>query len=176
MSQQYYESQSCRSEATYAYKKQKHVIPLLMEDNYKAEGWLDILIGTKLYYTVSSESKIRKNITEIKKAIGGRGKSTDDVDGPVSAQNAETTGAAAPSATESSVSSWSTERVQVWFEEVKLPQLKSSLDFFEGKDVESLYRDSCNDKSSTYRKTCEECGLKEIEIRRLTAALRKLFV
>ncbi|XP_072022129.1 uncharacterized protein [Amphiura filiformis] len=175
MSQQYYESQSCRSEATYAYKKQKHVIPLLMEDNYKAEGWLDFLIGTKLYYKMCSESQIRKNITDVIKAIGGRGKGTDDVDGPVSAQHAETT-EAAPPATESSVSSWSTERVQVWFEEIKLPQLKASLDFFEGKDVESLYKDSCNDKSNAYRKMCEECGLKEIETRRLTTALRKLFV
>ena len=69
------------AEATYAYKKKKHVIPLLIESEYKPEGWLDILIGTKLYYKVFSVAELKKNISAITKAIGIRGRGGGDVDG-----------------------------------------------------------------------------------------------
>jgi len=38
------------TEAEYAYQKGKRIIPLKMEQNYSADGWLGIILGTKLYY------------------------------------------------------------------------------------------------------------------------------
>ena len=48
VSQRYKESPNCRSEAEYAYELRKDIIPLMMQNNYKADGWLGILVGTKL--------------------------------------------------------------------------------------------------------------------------------
>ena len=38
------------TEANYAYKLKRPIIPLLMEENYDPDGWLGIILGTKLYY------------------------------------------------------------------------------------------------------------------------------
>ncbi|XP_072048578.1 uncharacterized protein [Amphiura filiformis] len=171
MSQQYHNSQNCRSEATYAYKKKKHVIPLLMEDDYSPEGWLDILIGTKLYYKVSSRGDLQKNLAEIKRVLGNRGRglgSSDEVDGPVTPKRAATTDTAPP--WKPDASSWTTERVHEWFEEIKLPQLKA-LDFSDGSTLKVLYEDS-----DTLKETCRESGLKAYDVLRLQSALKKLFI
>ncbi len=73
-----------------------------------------------------------------------------------------------------SASTWSQNRVQQWFEEIKLPQLKSKLDFFGGEDLLDLYNDSLN-KPDDFKNTCEDSGLKPVDIRRLKSELRKLF-
>ena len=36
-------------EASYAYKLGKQIIPLMMEENYEPDGWLGLILGTKLY-------------------------------------------------------------------------------------------------------------------------------
>ncbi len=38
------------TEANYAYKLKRPIIPLLMEEGYDPDGWLGIILGTKLYY------------------------------------------------------------------------------------------------------------------------------
>ncbi len=55
-----------------------------MEPDYKPDGWLDILIETNLYYKLTSDAEIKRNMRDVKKDIGDRGKnSTDEVDGEV---------------------------------------------------------------------------------------------
>ncbi|XP_072020743.1 uncharacterized protein [Amphiura filiformis] len=50
MSERYKESSNCRSEAQYAHKLKRPIIPLLMEEGYDPDGWLGFILGTKLYY------------------------------------------------------------------------------------------------------------------------------
>ncbi|XP_072035236.1 uncharacterized protein [Amphiura filiformis] len=50
MSEAYKDSYNCRSEATYAYKLKRPIIPLLMEEGYAPDGWLGLILGTRLYY------------------------------------------------------------------------------------------------------------------------------
>ena len=42
-------------EANYAYKRKRPIIPLLMEEGYDPDGWLGIILGTKLYYKFCSD-------------------------------------------------------------------------------------------------------------------------
>merc|ERR1712061_16328 len=46
----YMASRNCYLEAEYAHVKKKPIIPIMMEDGFKAEGWLGILLGAKLWY------------------------------------------------------------------------------------------------------------------------------
>ncbi|XP_072050802.1 uncharacterized protein [Amphiura filiformis] len=62
MSEAYKNSQSCRTEAEYAYKKKKVIIPLLVEQGYDPDGWLGALQGTKLYYKFFTDD-LRKTDT-----------------------------------------------------------------------------------------------------------------
>ncbi|KAK3746536.1 hypothetical protein QZH41_007374 [Actinostola sp. cb2023] len=42
VSQKYKESSNCRSEAEYAFQLKKDIVPLMMEGNYRPDGWLGI--------------------------------------------------------------------------------------------------------------------------------------
>eukprot|EP01047_Picozoa_sp_COSAG01_P076411 COSAG01_NODE_13407_length_1589_cov_288.659732_2_plen_427_part_01 len=60
ISRAYKESANCRLEAQYAYQREKDMVPLMVEEGYRADGWLGMLLGTRLYYvfcggTLSSE-------------------------------------------------------------------------------------------------------------------------
>ncbi|XP_039250993.1 uncharacterized protein LOC120328542 [Styela clava] len=54
MTQKYKDSPNCRTEAEYAFNLRKEIIPIKAEQDYKADGWLGALTGTKLYIDFSS--------------------------------------------------------------------------------------------------------------------------
>ncbi|CAF2757806.1 unnamed protein product [Rotaria sp. Silwood2] len=49
MSDSYKRSSACQSEASYAYKLKRRMIPLIMRKEFKPDGWLQVLIGSRLY-------------------------------------------------------------------------------------------------------------------------------
>lgn len=61
VSSKYKLSANCRMEAEYSNTSGKTIIPLMMEKNYRANGWLGLLIAGKLYYDVSPEDENREN-------------------------------------------------------------------------------------------------------------------
>lgn len=84
MTQKYKDSPSCRSEAEYIYKLRKSFIPLRLQHRYVPDGWLGMLIGTRLYFDISSDDRIDQQIENVLKELGNRGKISvagDSVDG-----------------------------------------------------------------------------------------------
>ncbi|XP_061178684.1 uncharacterized protein LOC133187346 [Saccostrea echinata] len=77
MSQKYKESPSCRSEAEYAYKLRKCVVPLRLEPRYVPDGWLGLIIGTKLYFDFTSEKRFDFMVGNLIKELGSRGRIFD---------------------------------------------------------------------------------------------------
>ena len=59
----------CFPEATYAYKCSKHLIFLLLEDGYAADGWLGLLKGMKLHYRFCSDDDFKTNTPKLIDAI-----------------------------------------------------------------------------------------------------------
>ena len=74
----YKESQACRTEAEYAYTRKKPLIPVMFERNYKPDGWLGIIMGSKLYYPMYNSDEIRDSmpglVGEISSVHGERAK------------------------------------------------------------------------------------------------------
>ena len=58
----YKESQACRTEAEYAYTKKKPMIPVMLEKNYAPDGWLGIIMGSKLYYNMHTVDKMQASL------------------------------------------------------------------------------------------------------------------
>jgi hypothetical protein len=58
----YKESQACRTEAEYAYSRKKKLIPVMMEKSYAPDGWLGIIMGTKLYYNMHTVDEMQENV------------------------------------------------------------------------------------------------------------------
>lgn len=56
------ESQACRTEAEYAYTRKKPLIPVMFERGYKPDGWLGIIMGSKLYYNMHNTDEMAESI------------------------------------------------------------------------------------------------------------------
>jgi hypothetical protein len=68
MSNPYKQSAYCRSEAEYAYTRQRHIIPLIMEKKYRPDGWLGFICASKMYVDFTKndfEQAFQKLIAQI---------------------------------------------------------------------------------------------------------------
>ena len=63
------------TEASYAYKTAKPIVPVLLEDGYKPDGWLGLFVGMQLYYELFSSELMEKNMPALIRDIGKRGAS-----------------------------------------------------------------------------------------------------
>ena len=124
VSRRYKESQNCRSEATYAYDLKKDIIPLMMERNYKGDGWLGIIVTGKMWFDFQSKHALEQSVTKVIKELGGRGKDVDVTDGPyepvVQAVQADIVATSPSSPGEST---WTNEEVKQWFKEIGLEKV-----------------------------------------------------
>ena len=41
-------------EANYAHQQELDMIPLMMQEDYSAKGWLGLILGTRLWYAMHS--------------------------------------------------------------------------------------------------------------------------
>jgi len=48
MTEKYKQSANCRLEAEYSVNQNKPIVPLIMEKGYKPDGWLGIILGSKI--------------------------------------------------------------------------------------------------------------------------------
>ena len=55
VSEAYKESGNCRLEANYAHQQDVDMIPLMVQEGYKAKGWLGLFLGTRLWYPFVSQ-------------------------------------------------------------------------------------------------------------------------
>ena len=124
VSQRYKESPNCRSEAEYAYQLRKDIIPLMMQNNYKADGWLGMLVGTKLWISFQSKHVIDSGVTKLIKELGRRGKDVDEIDGSPEAVIRTTEATVLtkqPSGPD--VSRWTNNDVKKWLRKIGLAQV-----------------------------------------------------
>jgi hypothetical protein len=89
VSRAYKESTNCRLEAQYAMQREVDTVPLMLVEGYRADGWLGMLIGTRMWYgfygASASESAVFKGkIEELCRELGERGLSSGDGDVGVS--------------------------------------------------------------------------------------------
>lgn len=78
ISRAYKESVNCRLEAQYAFQQDKDMVPLMLEDGYRATGWLGMLLGVRLWYAfygkvLASESAFEDKIKELCRELADRG-------------------------------------------------------------------------------------------------------
>jgi hypothetical protein len=58
-------------EAEYAFARDKMVIPVLLQNRYRPDGWLGILIGSKKFYDFSGKYDFDKKFREMKTELDG---------------------------------------------------------------------------------------------------------
>ncbi len=66
------------TEAEYAFSLQKTIVPLVMQLNYKPDGWLGMIKGTKLFFEFSGKYEYEPKVNDLMKELGSRGKKTSE--------------------------------------------------------------------------------------------------
>ena len=79
VSRQYKESGNCRLEAQYAMQREVSCVPLMLADGYRADGWLGMLVGTRMWYgfygsVLTDASAFEMKMSELCRELGPRGK------------------------------------------------------------------------------------------------------
>jgi hypothetical protein len=82
VSRAYKESTNCRMEAQYAMQREVDTVPLMLVDGYQADGWLGMLMGTRMWYgfyggTVTDSGLFEGKVEELCRELGERGRSED---------------------------------------------------------------------------------------------------
>ena len=143
VSQRYKESPNCRSEAEYAYQLRKDIIPLMMQRNFTADGWLGMLVGTKLWIDFQNKQVINSGVAKLIKELRGRGKDLGTTDGPKDAvirPSEASVVTAPPPQSVTNVSSWTNQDVQKWLTEIGLEQVcKEETSEFNGQALIDLH-------------------------------------
>ena len=160
VSQRYKESPNCRSEAEYAYQLRKDIIPLMMQHKYKADGWLGMLVGTKLWIDFHSKHVVEAGVVKLIRELGGRGKDGDVTDGPAEpvVRPVEAVAVASPPSSPV-VSGWTNKEVKQWLKEIGLEKVcKEDISKMDGQTLIELQelRGECPD----YFYKCVEQNLK----------------
>eukprot|EP00299_Pterocystis_sp_00344_P002536 c12866_g1_i1.p1 GENE.c12866_g1_i1~~c12866_g1_i1.p1 ORF type:complete len:612 (-),score=102.30 c12866_g1_i1:148-1983(-) len=110
LSKDYKNSGACRTESEFAYKLKKDIVPLVLEPGYSTDGWLGAMMGSRLYYDVSDDSKFEATMNNLIRFLGNRCKKDSFYLQPSNSS----------SRPKSAVEEMSTERVSEWLESVGL--------------------------------------------------------
>jgi hypothetical protein len=78
MSEEYRKSNYCRAEAQFAFQRQRKIVPVLLQQHYKPDGWLLFLIG-QLLYVDFIKHKFDRAIDMLLKEITSKGISESHV-------------------------------------------------------------------------------------------------
>ena len=121
----YKKSSNCKSEAEYAHKRAKNIIPVLCQEHYDADGWLGFLLGRSLYYDVSSPEKLQQNLPALLKALS---RQMDSGNKAIEIVAPSVTSAFKPEQSEEYLQ-WDEAEVNKWLEEKNLAHFKEMYEY-----------------------------------------------
>ncbi|XP_072035118.1 uncharacterized protein [Amphiura filiformis] len=189
MSHKYKESNNCRTEASYAYKMKKPIVPLLVEDAYDPDGWLGALVGMLLYYKIEDQTTLQKQLPQIMKELGENARIGAAVDIPVANQPEDTskesddnkpTVSREPRPTQAntitvSCQAWNKDQVQQWLSDNDLSHLQPAMEAYDGKCVAQMHKLSQRCPEYFHQALKTDLNLDLLSVIKLSIAMDKLF-
>jgi len=114
MSRKYKESSNCRLEGEYAFRKNKVIIPLMMQDQWEPDGWLGAIAGTKLYFPFFDPTKFPTSIEGVLKELRKHSLQQPNKSSPPTTSLTPTTAAES----KEDPKSWNTTQVSDWLKQI----------------------------------------------------------
>ena len=149
VSQKYKQSPNCRSEAEYAYQLRKDIIPLMMQRDYTPDGWLGIILGTRLWIDFRNDYKLSTSAEKLLKELGGRGLENQAKGGRVNEQEKNCGRLSQADASEvGGIVDWTASEVENWMKDIGLNEVcKAVLPRMDGQTLINLHalRSECPD-------------------------------
>ena len=149
VSQKYKQSPNCRSEAEYAYQLRKDIIPLMMQRDYTPDGWLGIILGTRLWIDFRNDYNRNTSAEKLLKELGGRGLENPARGGRVNEHEENCSGLVqADASKEVGIVDWTASEVENWLKDIGLNEIcKAVLPKMDGQTLINLHalRSECPD-------------------------------
>ena len=148
MSESYRRSNYCRAEAHYAFQRQLHIVPVLLQEHYKPDGWLLFLVGQLLYVNFGKYKFSRAMemlIKEVQALNSSSRRSTMTVeskqpnDPVVQISVTSSSVSLAPLQASENILEWSETHVRDWLIKHKLVEMSRLLCNFDGRSLVYLY-------------------------------------
>ena len=147
VSQKYKQSPNCRSEAEYAFKLRKDIIPLKMQRDYRPDGWLGFILGAKFWIDFSNDNKLSTSVEALLKELGGRGLENNAKGGRVNEQEKNCGRLTQADASEmDGIVDWTASEVENWMKDIGLNEVcKAVLPGMDGQTLIYLHalRNEC---------------------------------
>ncbi|XP_071498021.1 uncharacterized protein [Diadema antillarum] len=176
-SEKYKNSPACRTEAEYTYNLRKPIVPLKMQKDYKADGWLGAMLGSKLYIEMHAVEMVERNIDKLVRELANRGcRSSGDRGKAGSGRSCggEDSGKTG-STCAALVKEWDMQGVKMWLERKNYSHVQNWFLGYCGKDLLSLKRMANDAPDFFYRKMESDFGFRSlIEILRFRDMLDEI--
>ncbi|XP_071942420.1 uncharacterized protein [Antedon mediterranea] len=137
ITEKYKYSHNCRTEAEYAFQQNKKIVPLMMQPQYKPDGWLGMILGTKLYVDFRGQYDFQKQIPLLTKQIGSK-KDSDVVTAVDIPDLGSKPGSGDAAGSQVSMMGWSRDEVQNWLENNHLQAYSINFSNFDGSTLQSF--------------------------------------
>ncbi|XP_041466411.1 uncharacterized protein LOC121416945 [Lytechinus variegatus] len=163
----YQESKNCRTEATYAYDCNKRIVPVKVNELFKARGWLGGITAGKIYYPVRAVDEVPEQLPriielEIEEELQ---KNPDAQAGARISGQVET---------EPEVDSWDAPKVRQWLTSNGVSSTNESLQNLTGLQLLQLKKQLSTAPDTFYQSMKEDLKVPYMEVLSLAAALEKL--
>ncbi|CAK8677564.1 unnamed protein product [Clavelina lepadiformis] len=178
MTEDYKKSNACRTEAEYAYKLKKPIIPLLLESGYNPDGWLGALLGTKLYVDLSNEYDCLGKFPDVIKMIQtqiSKEQSLYKIPVSLTVINAPKTKTSDDQSQNAKpLKSWKSYDVKIWAEKNKMADIEILVSGFDGVGLLQLYQLLKRCPEIYYTALRNDYRLEWLQVFHLTEALETL--
>lgn len=152
-------------EAKYASTIEKPIIPLMMETDYKPDGWLGILVSTKLYYKFCSDDEMTASMEGLLKELGNRGRAA--ASSPATTTTAAVTSQSPPTARATATTSG--DEVDGKYCLLRRNHYRSCLK----RDTSSTFSGRCQPKSSEDKNVCNFSQICQYKMRNYSGSFFK---
>ena len=142
----YFMSKFCRLEAYAAFNKSKNMIFIKVQEEYKAEGWLELIMGGAFYHEFFSDETIENGFWKILGYLDGhvleenikheQQTHLDVADGSNTFRSVE-------QQPNKAIETWSTEQVNEWYKNTKCTSTEKTKKFLDELDGKLLHELCC---------------------------------
>ncbi|XP_076101331.1 uncharacterized protein LOC143071117 [Mytilus galloprovincialis] len=173
-SEKYKDSKNCRTEAEYAFARDKMIIPVLLQNRYRPDGWLGILIGSKKFYDFSGKYDFEKKFLELRGELEGQLLQKKRQPAAMKDLVNQVVTVYEDVEKEIGVLSWTKQDLQNWLKQNQLESF-SGLHSLTGEQIGFLYKLFRRAPDFFYKCLEEKLGLKSLEdLMKFDKALEKL--
>ncbi|XP_003725459.3 uncharacterized protein LOC100893943 [Strongylocentrotus purpuratus] len=161
----YQESKNCRTEATYAYDCNKRIVPVKVNERFKASGWLGGITAGKIYYPVPDVDQVTDQLPRIIDL---------EIEEELQKNPEAQSGARSGGSAEPEVRTWEVNKVREWLTSNGISSTNESLQNLTGLQLLQLKKQLATAPDTFYQSMKEDLKVPYMEVLSLAAALENL--